>query len=157
MQEFTIEAEKSKWDHPYRVQVSKNLHYYEIGPFVEDLLNRGINCAVEKRGESFSVWRIPEQKWDVDDAIMEWFDEWSRSQPPAVENIVARFEVLDKQGKAFCKKRDRDIYVEFQRLKNHDLPLTQILNDLSEKFFLSTQRIREILFSINQYSENDRS
>ncbi len=82
MNRFDLEYEKTKWEHPYRIQVSKPLRKGEVKSIIEDLTAQGIRCAVEKRAGMFIVWREPEQGWDVDDASLEWIQEWTSHKPP---------------------------------------------------------------------------
>lgn len=157
MKNFDLEYEKTKWEHPFRIQVSKPLRRWQIGSVIEDLQARRISCAVEQRGERFIVWRQPEPSWDVDHAPPEWVKEWTSQAAPALENIIAKFEIEGEQAMPYGEmriKRDREIYNEFKYLKSQGFRLKHIFNVLGEKYFLGYQRVRDIVYTEQKNEQN---
>jgi len=92
MEKFNLESEKTKWEHPFRIQVTKPLRWYEIKDFIKNNTSAGSHYAVEKRAGKFVLWRVPEQAWDVDKASLEWFEEWTSQNPPPLENFIKEFK-----------------------------------------------------------------
>jgi len=157
MNKFDINTEKANWAHPFRIQVSKYLRRWEVGTIVEQLIGQGISCAVEQRDNAFAVWRVPEQRWDVDEASLEWFDEWTREKAPSLENIITKYEITGESNMPYTDmriKRDRAIYQEFKYLKSQGFRLKHIFNILGEKYFLGYQRVRDIVY---QEQKNDQN
>ncbi len=155
MNRFDIKSQS--WEHPYRIQVSKPLRRWKIGSIIEDLNSRGISCAVERRDNMFIVWRRPEQRWDIDDAPPEWVKEWTSQEAPALENIIAEFNIEGEQAMPYGEmriRRDREIYNEFKYLKSQGFRLKHIFNVLGEKYFLGYQRVRDIVY---QEQKNDQN
>ncbi len=57
MNRFDLEYEKTKWEHPYRIQVTKPLRWYELESFIEKNACAGSHYAIEKRAGKFILWR----------------------------------------------------------------------------------------------------
>ena len=154
MNRFDINAESEKWEHPYRIQVSKPLRKWEVKSIIEDLTAQGISCAVEKRAGMFVVWREPEQEWDVDEASPEWLEEWTSHEPPSWGVFIAEFisETINEGDDKLVnqerrERRNREIYREFKHLKGQGFRLKHIFNLLADKYFLGSQRIRDIVYA----------
>ncbi len=152
MKYLDIEAEKERWEHPYRIQVTKPLRKRKIGSIIEALHSQGVNCAVESRGNRFVLWREPEQEWDVDDASLEWIQEWTSHKPPPPEALIEEYQVNTKNGVEENmsvgenrRRRDEAIRTEFAYLKKQGFKSGHIYRALAEKFYLSPLRIRDIV------------
>jgi len=143
--------------HPYKIQVSKPLRRWKIASLIEDLNSRGISCAVEQQDDMFIVWRKPEQDWDIDNAPPEWVKEWTSQVAPALENIIAKFEIEGEKPMPYGEmriRRDQEIYREFKYLKSQGFRLKHIFKLLGEKFFLGNQRIRDIVYQEQKTDQN---
>ena len=159
MSRFDIEAEKVKWEHPYRIQVTKPLHKREIATVIDYFRSQETNCAVEKRGGLFVVWREPEQEWDVDEATLEWIQDWTSHKPPLLEAFIedprsesgTRFRFDSEKDEGIMPKtenrirRDDAIRTEFAYLKKQGFKSGHIYRVLAEKYYLSPHRIRDIV------------
>ena len=152
MSKFDLEYEKTKWEHPYRIQVTKLLRKWELTSIIKRFAAQGVNCAVEKRAGKFVLWREPGQKWDVDDATPEWLDEWTSQIPPSLENFVKEYRFDSQNGDEENMpisdnrlRRDEAIRAEFAHLKKQGFQSGHIYRVLAEKFYLSPHRIRDIV------------
>ena len=152
-----FEIDSQKWDHPYRIQVSKPLRRGLIGSIIEDLNSRGISCAVVQRGDIFTVWREPEQAWDVDEASPEWVKEWTSQKVPSLNKIIAKFNIEGESQMTYSEmriRRNQEIYREFKHFKSQGFRLKHIFNLLGEKYFLGNQRIRDIVYTEQKNERN---
>ena len=151
MERFDLKAEKVKWEHPYRIQVTKPLHKREIATVIDYFRSQETNCAVEKRGGLFVVWREPEQEWDVDEATLEWIQEWTSQKPPPFEAFIHEVKFDPENFEGIMPKtenrlrRDNAIRTEFVYLKKQGFKSGHIYRVLAEKFYLSPHRIRDIV------------
>ena len=152
MERFDLKAEKVKWEHPYRIQVTKPLHKWEIGSMINTLNSQGVNCAVESRGNRFVLWREPEQEWDVEQASLEWIQEWTSHKPPPLEALIEISQVKSENGVEENMsvgdnrlRRDEAIRTEFAFYKKQGFKSGHIYKVLAEKFYLSPLRIRDIV------------
>jgi len=149
MKKLDLESESQKWEHPYRIQVSKPLRRREIGSLIEDLTAQGINCAVEKKGGKFVVWREPEQGWDMNEASPEWIQEWTSQKPPPMKAFIGFVTINGKEkimpitDNRF--RRDEAIRAEFAEYKRQGFQSGHIYRVLAEKFYLSPHRVRDIV------------
>jgi hypothetical protein len=91
MNRFDLEYEKTKWEHPYRIQVTKPLRWYELEAFIKNNTTTGAHYAIERRGGKFVLWRQPEVEWDVEKAAPEWLQEWTSQEPPPLEAFIKEF------------------------------------------------------------------
>ena len=151
MKRIDLEVESEKWEHLYRIQVTKLLCKSEIWTIIESFAAQRVNCAIEKRNTKFVVWREPEQKWDVNDATFEWLDEWTSQKPPSLENFVKEYRFDTEKEVGIMPKtenrirRDDTIRAEFAYLKKQGFQSGHIYQVLAEKFYLSPHRIRDIV------------
>ena len=157
MDKFDLKYEKTKWEHPFCIQVSKSLRRWEIGSIIEDLNDRGISCAVVQQGDMFIVWRVPEQVWDVDEASPEWVKEWTSQKAPALKTIISEFNIEGESQMTYSEmriRRNQEIYREFKHFKSQGFRLKHIFNLLGEKYFLGNQRIRDIVYTEQKNERN---
>ena len=151
MNRFNIETEKAKWEHPYRIQVTKPLRWYELETFIKKNASAGADYAIEKRTGKFVLWRAPELEWDVDKASPEWLEEWTSQEPPPLEAFIKEFRIELKKEKVIMPKsenvlrRDDSIRAEFEQYKKQGFQSGHIYRVLAEKFYLSPYRIRDIV------------
>ena len=150
MDNFDLEIEKTKWEHPFRIQVTKRLRWYEMEDFIKSSTIAGSHYAVEKRSGMFVLWREPEQEWDVDKATPEWIAEWTTMKPPPLENFIKEFTKEAEKKEAIMPKsenlirRDEAIRNEFEHLKKQGFKSGHLYRVLAQKFYLSPYRIRDI-------------
>ena len=151
---FDINTEKQIWDHPCRIQVTKRLRKAEIGSVITDFRDNGTAFAVEKRGDFFVLWREPEQEWDVDDASLEWFEEWRKHNPPPKKAFIFEYrngKITKGDEKLITgenrKRRDPIIREEFKQLKEQGFSTKHIIKVLGKKYFLSPIRVRDIIYT----------
>ena len=148
---MNIESESEKWEHPYRIQVTKLLRWDEIIPFIRRNACPGSYYAIEKRHDKFVLWREPEQEWDVDAARLEWIDDWTSQKPPPLENFIHEFMFKPENFESIMPKtenrrrRDDAIRTEFAYLKKQGFQSGHLYRVLAEKFYLSPHRIRDIV------------
>ena len=148
---MNIEIESEKWEHPYRIQVTKLLRWDEIIPFIRRNACPGSYYAIERRRDFFVLWREPEQEWDVDEASLEWIDEWTLQEPPLLENIISEFKFDPEKDEEIMPKtenrirRDDAIRAEFAYLKKQGFQSGHLYRVLAEKFYLSPHRVRDIV------------
>jgi len=151
MEKFNLESEKTKWEHPFRIQVTKPLRWYEIKDFIKKNASAGSHYAVEKRAGKFVLWRVPEPIWDVLKASPEWIAEWTALEPPPLENFIKEFKKEAEKKEAIMPKsenvrrRDEAICNEFACLKKQGFKSWHIYKVLGDKFYLSPYRIRDIV------------
>ena len=151
MDKFDLEKEKTKWEHPFRIQVTKPLRWYEIIDFIKKNTTAGSHYAVEKRAGKFVLWRVPEPIWDVLKASPEWIAEWTALEPPPLENFIKEFKKEAEKKEAIMPKsenvrrRDETICNEFACLKKQGFKSWHIYKVLGDKFYLSPYRIRDIV------------
>ena len=152
MNHFDLKTESEKWDHPYRIQVTNSLRLYEVIDFIKQ--NTGVlkHYAIEKRSNKFVLWRAPEQSWDVDDASLEWLEEWNKFEPPPLEKFVDRnrykhlFGDVENMNISENRlRRDEAIRAEYEHYRKQGFKSTHVYKVLGEKYFLSTFRIRDIV------------
>ena len=97
------------------------------------------------------VWREPEQEWDVDNATLEWIDDWTSQKPPPFEAFIHEFKFDPENFEGIMPKtenrirRDDAIRTEFVYLKKQGFKSGHIYRVLAEKFYLSPHRIRDIV------------
>lgn len=151
MKDFDLEKEKNKWEHPFRIQVTKLLRWYELEEFIRKNTSLGSHYAIEKRSGMFALWRAPEPEWDVLKASPEWIAEWTSMQPPPLEKFIKVFKKESEKKKALMPKsvniirRDEAICSEFDHLKKQGFKSWHLYKVLGEKFYLSPFRIRDIV------------
>ena len=151
MNRFNLEYEKAKWEHPYRIQVTKPLRWYEMESFIKKNTSAGSNYAIEKRAGKFVLWRAPEQEWDVDEASPEWLEEWTSQDPPPLEAFIKEFVTEPKKEELIMPKsenvlrRDEAIRAEFEQYKKQGFRTGHIYRVIAEKYYLSPLRIRDIV------------
>ena len=151
MKRIDLQIESEKWEHPYRIQVTKPLRKWELTSIIKRFATQGVNCAVEKRGNKFVLWRKPEQKWDIDDATPEWIDDWTSQKPPPFEAFIHEFKFDSENFEGIMPKtenrirRDNAIRTEFAYHKKQGFKSGHIYRVLAEKYFLSPYRIRDIV------------
>ena len=140
-----------KWEHPYRIQVTKPLRWYEMEAFIERNACVGSHYAIEKRAGKYVVWREPEQEWDVDEATLEWLKEWKSQKPPPLEAFIKEFRIDPEEEEEIMPKtenrirRDNAIRAEFAYHKKQGFKSGHIYQVLAEKYYLSPHRIRDIV------------
>jgi len=152
MNRFDINCEKSKWEHPYRIQVTKPLNSYELNFFLAN--NTEYEYAIERRGSKFVVWRQPEQEWDVDKASLEWFEDWTSKTPPSKKAIAKTIQPsVNKGNKSVMTaienrwRRDEAIRTEFNYLRGQGFTSGHVYKVLAEKYYLSPLRVRDLVTS----------
>ena len=151
MNRFDLEYEKTKWEHPYRIQVTKPMRWYELEAFIKNNASAGASYAIEKRGGKFVLWRQPEAEWDVDKASPEWLREWTSQEPPPLEAFVKVFVIKPKKEEAIMSKsenvlrRDEAIRAEYEQYKKQGFRTGHIYRVLADKYYLSPLRIRDIV------------
>jgi len=159
MNRFDLEYEKTKWEHPYRIQVTKPIRWYELESFIKKNAFTGAHYAIEKRAGKFVLWRQPEAEWDVDKASPEWLEEWTSQEPPPLEAFITipRLESGTRLGNETKKeketmsksdnmlRRDEAIRAEFEQYKKQGFRTGHIYRVLADKFYLSPLRIRDIV------------
>jgi hypothetical protein len=151
MNRFDLEYEKTKWEHPYRIQVTKPLRWYELEAFIKNNAAAGAHYAIEKRGGKFVLWRQPEAEWDVEKAAPEWLEEWTSQEPPPLEAFIKEFRTeIEKEKEIMPKsdnllRRDQAIQAEYEQYKKQGFRTGHIYRVLAEKFYLSPLRIRDIV------------
>ena len=152
MKRLDIKSERKKWDHPYRIQVTSPLRMYEIIDFIEQNAEVFTNYAIEKRDFKFVLWREPEQSWDVDQASIEWLEEWTKFEPPPLEKFVERnrYKIIigdDEEMKISENRlrRNEAIRTEYEHYRKQGFKSTHVYKVLGEKYFLSNLRIRDIV------------
>ena len=153
MEKFNLEIEKTKWEHPFRIQVTKLMRWYEMEEFIRKNTTAGSHYAIEKRSGMFALWRAPEPDWDVLKASPDWIEEWTAMKPPPLENFIKEFKKEADRKKAIMTKsvniirRDEAIRNEFDHLKKQGFKSWHLYKVLGEKFYLSPYRIRDIVSS----------
>jgi hypothetical protein len=159
MNRFDLEYEKTKWEHSYRIQVTKPLRWYELEAFIKNNTITGAHYAIERRGGKFVLWRQPEVEWDVEKAAPEWLEEWTSQEPPPLEAFVnvprsepgTRIRTKLKKEKEIMPKsdnllrRDEAIRAEYEQYKKQGFRTGHIYRVLAEKYYLSPLRIRDIV------------
>ena len=151
MKKIDLRTEREKWEHPYRIQVTKSLRWYELESFIERNAYACSHCAIEKRAGKFILWREPEQGWDVDEATSEWISDWTSQKPPPLEAFIKEFRIDAEKEEGIMPKtdnrirRDDAIRTEFTNLKKQGFQAGHIYRVLAEKFYLSPHRIRDIV------------
>jgi hypothetical protein len=151
MNRFDLEYEKTKWEHPYRIQVTKPLRWYELEAFIKNNAAAGAHYAIEKRGGKFVLWRQPEAEWDVEKAAPEWLQEWTSQEPPPLDAFIKEFRTETEKEKEIMPKsdnllrRDQAIQAEYEQYKKQGFRTGHIYRVLAEKFYLSPLRIRDIV------------
>ena len=156
---MNIEIESEKWEHPYRIQVSKLLRWVEMELFIKRSACPGSHYAIEKRAGRFILWREAEQEWDVEEATVEWIDDWTSQKPPLLEAFI--HDPRSESGTGFMFdpenfesimpktenriRRDDAIRTEFAYLKKQGFQSGHLYRVLAEKFYLSPHRIRDIV------------
>ena len=151
MDKFDLKYEKTKWEHPFRIQVTKPIRWYEMESFIEKNAGAGAHYAIEKRSGKFVLWREPEPEWDVDEATPEWITDWTSQKPPPLEAFIKEFRIVPEKEEEIMPKtenrirRDDTIRTEFTHLKKQGFQSGHIYRVLAEKFYLSPHRIRDIV------------
>ena len=149
MKKFDLESESQKWEHPYRIQVTKLLCKYEVIAFINRNASQGLQYAIEKRGGQFALWRKPEQKWDIDEATPEWIQEWTSQKPPPLKALIGfgnkngEKEIMPITDNRF--RRDEAIRAEFTEYRRQGFQSGHIYRVIAEKFYLSPYRVRDIV------------
>ncbi len=149
MKKLDLENESQKWEHPYRIQVTKLLCKYDVILLVNENNYQGSQYAIERRGHKFALWRKPEQEWDVDQASPEWIQEWSSQKPPPMKAFIG-FVTINGEKKIMPItdnrfRRDEAVRTEFAYLKKQGFQSGHIYRVLAEKFYLSPHRVRDIV------------
>jgi len=151
MNRFDLEYEKTKWEHPYRIQVTKPLRWYELEAFIKNNASSGASYAIEKRGGKFVLWRQPEAEWDAEKASPEWLREWTSQEPPPLEAFIKEFRTeIEKEKEIMSKsenvlRRDEAIRAEYEQYKKQGFRTGHIYRVLADKYYLSPLRIRDIV------------
>jgi hypothetical protein len=151
MNRFDLEYEKTKWEHPNRIQVTKPLRWYELEAFIKNNAAAGAHYAIEKRGGKFVLWRQPEAEWDVEKAAPEWLEEWTSQEPPPLDAFIKELRTETEKEKEIMPKsdnllrRDQAIQAEYEQYKKQGFRTGHIYRVLAEKYYLSPLRIRDIV------------